>query len=243
MLNLYDKTDIGLVRKTNQDAVKTGYFSENAVWMVVCDGMGGANGGNVASQLAVEKISEQIAAFDWQHATETTVKNLMISAIYSANVTVFDLAEEEKELMGMGTTVVAAVVLNGVAHIAHAGDSRAYYISSGTMQQLTTDHSMVQELVNSGELTLQEAQSHPRKNIITRALGVESGINIDYRECEMEENSILLLCTDGLTNYVPDETILKIALNTPFTDLAEQLIDAAKEGGGGDNITVAVLNN
>ena len=169
MLQIYMKTDIGLVRHSNQDAVKAGVLSGNTAWAVVCDGMGGANGGNIASALAVDLISEQILSSGSEHITDQSIKNLMISAIYNANVAIYDRAMADETLAGMGTTVVAAIVSGGVAHIAHAGDSRAYLLTREGLRQITTDHSMVQELVNSGDLTTQQARRHPQKNIITRA--------------------------------------------------------------------------
>ena len=146
-------------------------------------------------------------------------------------------------LMGMGTTVVAAIVSGGVAHIAHAGDSRAYLLTRDGLRQITTDHSMVQELVNSGDLTSQQARRHPQKNIITRALGVESGIEIDYCECKFSGDDLLLLCTDGLTNYVEEEQIERLARELEVRLLPDRLIALAKSGGGGDNVTVAVIRH
>lgn len=243
MLQIYMKTDIGLVRHSNQDAVKAGVLSGNTAWAVVCDGMGGANGGNIASALAVDLISEQILSSGSEHITDQSIKNLMISAIYNANVAIYDRAMADETLAGMGTTVVAAIVSGGVAHIAHAGDSRAYLLTREGLRQITTDHSMVQELVNSGDLTTQQARRHPQKNIITRALGVESGIEIDYCECKFSGDDLLLLCTDGLTNYVEEEQIEQLARELEARLLPDRLIALAKSGGGGDNVTVAVIRH
>ena len=242
-MKLYSETDIGLVRHSNQDACNTGTFPDGSAWAVVCDGMGGANGGNIASEIAVRCISEQFVASYRDNMNANSIKNLMVTSIFNASLSIHEKAQEVSELSGMGTTVVAAILKDGVAHIAHAGDSRAYLLSQGAISQLTTDHSMVQELVNSGDLTEQEAKTHPQKNIITRALGVEETIDVDYMECEFPEDSRLLLCTDGLTNYVDAEQICTLSSTTDAGELTKQLVAMAKDAGGGDNITVAVVEN
>ena len=243
MLRVFSKSDVGLVRQSNQDACKSGIFPDQSAWVVVCDGMGGANGGNVASSIAVDRISEQILLSYRDGLSDNSLKNLITSAIFNANLAVHDRASANAELSGMGTTVVAAIVSHGVAHIAHAGDSRAYLITAKGIQQLTTDHSMVQEMVNNGDITEQQAKKHPQKNIITRALGVEASIQIDYCENEVCLNDLLLICTDGLTNYVDAEQIYQLSRKLDANALTEQLIMLAKDSGGGDNITVAIVEN
>ncbi|MCH4239995.1 MAG: Stp1/IreP family PP2C-type Ser/Thr phosphatase [Oscillospiraceae bacterium] len=245
MFKVCHQTDIGLVRETNQDACRSGLTSSGIAWAVVCDGMGGANGGNVASSIAVETMIRQYHSFfrAGQTNNDDTIRNLMISAIYNANTAVFDRSRAEEELNGMGTTVVSAVVCGGVAHIAHAGDSRAYLITPEDAKQITTDHSMVQELVDSGDLTEQEARVHPQKNIITRALGIEPDVMVDYNEFPFEGRSLLMLCTDGLSNYLEAEEIYSLSQQYSGQELTERLIDKAKDGGGSDNITVAVIEN
>ena len=143
----------------------------------------------------------------------------------------------------MGTTVVVAIVSDGVAHVAHAGDSRAYLISPEEIRQLTTDHSMVQEMVEKGDLTAQQAKTHPQKNIITRALGVESSLRIDYSETQLPVGNRLLICTDGLTNYVDEEQIFNLSKEMDGQELTEKLVSLAKNAGGSDNITVVVLED
>lgn len=241
MLNVYSKSDIGLVRQSNEDACRAGVLSQTDAWAVVCDGMGGANGGNVASSIAVEKISEQIMEKFSEVVSEDNIREMILNAVIYANRAVHEKAGADIELSGMGTTVVVAVVSNGIAHIAHAGDSRAYLIAEDSIRQLTTDHSMVQEMVDKGDLTAQEARNHPQKNIITRALGVESSIRIDYSTTVFVPGSLLLICTDGLTNYIEEERILCLAKTMGAGELTERLVGMAKEAGGGDNITVAVI--
>jgi Serine/threonine protein phosphatase len=243
MLKVYTKSDIGLVRQTNQDACKSGGFSDTSVWVVVCDGMGGANGGAVASNVAVDKISESLTASYREDLSGDSMKELISSSIANANLAVHDMASADAALSGMGTTVVAAVVSGGTAHIAHAGDSRAYLMTADGIRQLTMDHSMVQEMLNNGEITEQQAKLHPQKNIITRALGVEASIQIDYCEVPFPQGSLLLVCTDGLTNYVDAEQIFRFSREMDAQALTERLIALAKDSGGGDNITVAIVEN
>lgn len=243
MLKVYSKSDVGLVRQSNQDACKIGIFPDHYAWAVVCDGMGGANGGNIASSIAVDRISEQIVASYHEGISDNSIKNLITSAIFNANLAVHDKASGNAELSGMGTTVVTAIVSHSIAHIAHAGDSRAYLITSNGIRQLTTDHSMVQEMVDNGDITEQQARKHPQKNIITRALGVEASIQIDYCENEMNPGDFLLICTDGLTNYVDAEQIYQLSKELDANALTDKLIALAKDGGGGDNITVAIVEN
>lgn len=245
MFKVCHKTDIGLVRDSNQDACDSGLTPDGTAWAVVCDGMGGVHGGNVASSVAVETLIRQYRAF-FKSSTvrsDNALRNLMTSAVYNANSAVYERACADPELSGMGTTVVSAIVAGEVVHVAHAGDSRAYLVTPEGARQLTTDHSMVQELVDSGDLTEQQARTHPQKNIITRALGVEPSVLVDYGEFTFTGRSLLVLCTDGLSNYVEAETIYALSQQYTGHELAEQLIDEAKKGGGGDNITVAIIEN
>lgn len=243
MLNVYSQSDIGLVRSLNEDTCSVGVLDGNAAWVVVCDGMGGANGGSVASSMAVSQISEQIQSLYRKDSSGNSVRNLITASLTNANLSIYNKAKEQEELKGMGTTAVVAIICDGVAHIAHAGDSRAYLITNAGMKQLTTDHSMVQELVKNGDLTEQEAKVHPQKNIITRALGVQPTIELDYCEYDFSNGSLLLVCTDGLTNYVDEELIYRLSKEHHANSLVNQLISHAKDGGGGDNITVAIVEN
>ncbi len=243
MLRVFSKSDVGLVRKSNEDACRCGTFSDHAGWAVVCDGMGGVNGGNVASSVAVENISRSILSGYREGMDGAQIRELIASAISGANGAVHTLAGTDSSLAGMGTTVVAVILANGTAHVAHAGDSRAYLLSGEEIRQLTTDHSMVQEMVDKGDLTAQEAKKHPQKNIITRALGVESSIRVDFSEIPVERGSRLLICTDGLTNYLDEEKILSLSKELGAQELTEKLVALAKGAGGGDNITVVVLED
>ncbi len=241
MLNVASLSDVGLVRSHNEDACNHGMLP-NGAWAVVCDGMGGARGGEIASQTAVGQITRQLEETYRDGSSDNSIKYLMNSMIYNANAEIYDKAQHTEGLSGMGTTVVLAVVVHGIAHIAHAGDSRAYLITKDSIEQLTMDHSMVQELVRMGDLTPEEAKVHPQKNIITRALGVHKVLDIDYCEYRMPKGSRLLLCSDGLTNYVDVGRIHQLSNELETPALLEQLIQLAKDGGG-DNITVAVIEN
>lgn len=235
------RTDTGRVRMTNQDAFLCGRLSDEIVFAVVCDGMGGAKGGNVASSIAVRVIAERIADGYRENMSEQSMRYMLESAVAAANVEVFDTAMSEEELHGMGTTVVAAVFSQRSGVVAHVGDSRAYLVTEEQIEQVTTDHSVVQAMVEKGQLTQTEAKNHPRKHFITRALGVENTVECDIREIRIPEGGLLLICTDGLTNMVETEEIQKTALSCSLEDVADTLIGAANMAGGSDNITVVAI--
>lgn len=241
-MEFYGITDIGKLRKSNQDFYIAEPLSENAGIAIVCDGMGGVGGGNVASETAVRTVWEHVADSYHPGMNAKTICNLLKTAVAAANIRVFDLSKTDDALAGMGTTIVIAFVADGIAHILYAGDSRAYLLQKDTAPKpLTRDHSIVQSLLESGQLTEAEARVHPRKNIITRALGVDEMLDIDYLEEKMPENGALLLCTDGLTNYVEAAQLEKIVQNTPYSDCPKKLVKAANANGGGDNITVVLI--
>ena len=241
-MKIVAKTDIGLTRTSNQDSYAAGELPGSVAWAVVCDGMGGTNGGNLASSTAVKIISERISSSYRQGMSFSSIKNMFMSAIIAANVSVYDMSKENPELSGMGTTVVVAIVANERVYVAHAGDSRAYILTSGKLHQLTKDHSFVQEMVDSGKLTIDEAREDPRKNLITRALGVSEELQIDFCEEDISENDVLLICTDGLTNYVEPDEIYELTEDGKFYEFAERLVNRANNNGGGDNITVVTVS-
>lgn len=236
------KTDIGSVRPNNQDSYAAGELSSSVAWAVVCDGMGGASGGNIASSIAVKIISERITSSYKDGMSRSAIKNMLTSAIAAANIEVFDESQSDEALAGMGTTVVAAIIADDSVYIAHAGDSRAYILSNGSLNQITKDHSFVQEMVDKGRLTPDEAKDDPRKNIITRALGVNDELRVDFYEEFINKDDIVLICTDGLTNYVTVDEIITLISNGDFNNFAERLINRANENGGGDNITVVTMS-
>ena len=242
-MKIVAKTDKGLVRSSNQDAYAVGELPGEVAWAVVCDGMGGEAGGNIASALAVKVISEKITSAYNEKMRDASIKNLLDSAICAANIEVYDMAYSRPDLQGMGTTVVAVIVRDKTAFIAHAGDSRAYIVSGETIQQITTDHSLVQNMVDRGEITAEQAQHHPKKNLITRAVGVEKRIDIDFREIDLNDNETLILCTDGLSNFVTNNEMIDDIKDGQYYAFADRLVKRANKNGGGDNITVVAIAN
>ncbi len=243
-MKVFGKTDTGRVRPTNQDAYICGSLSDSTVFAIVCDGMGGANGGNVASATAIKVISERIVDLYREGMTDNSMRNMLESAISAANIVIYDASMADLELRGMGTTVVAVVVCGERVFIAHVGDSRAYVVTGDAIEQVTKDHSIVQVMVEKGQLTQSEAKNHPRKHFITRALGVEETVACDYTEIPFPTDGILLICTDGLTNMIEPDDIYKAvkACREKHTeDIPDNLIGKANMAGGSDNITVVVL--
>ena len=241
-MKIVAKTDIGLQRESNQDSYAAGELPGAVAWAVVCDGMGGAAGGNFASSTAVKVISERITSSYRDGMSASSIRNMLTSAIAAANISVYDMSKADPELTGMGTTVVVAIVVDNNVFIAHAGDSRAYILSDGSLNQLTKDHSIVQEMIDHGTLTPDEAKVDPRKNIITRALGVDYELRIDFDIADISENDVLILCTDGLTNFVEPQEIYELTGDGKFYEYAERLVARANDNGGGDNITVVTVS-
>lgn len=240
-MNLTGYSDAGKVRKSNQDAFAFGLFDDGSAWAVVCDGMGGANGGNVASRMAVDNLSASLKSGYRPNMSELSIKNLLDSAVSAANIRVYDKSKENKELNGMGTTVVAVLICGKTAYIAHAGDSRAYALSDGRLEQITRDHSIVQNMIEDGKLSADEARFHPRKNVITRALGVEESVSAEFTVTDLKSEGKMLICTDGLSNYVSLETLEEMLLKPYDESIAKKLIDVANSNGGGDNVTAVVI--
>lgn len=237
-MKLTGDTHIGLVRNSNQDAMRYGSLGDGVGYAVVCDGMGGANGGNVASNIAVDIIANRIEeAYANEHSPRSPA-NLLASAMAAANIEIFDRAKAQPQYEGMGTTVVAVIVCGKDAYISHVGDSRLYLYRDNTLRQITRDHSVVQEMIESGQLTEEQARTHPRKHFITRALGVSAMEEGEYDEIELEPNDMLLLCTDGLTNMVDDASLTDLLANDANIDI---LVQSALDGGGTDNITTVLL--
>lgn len=239
-MKIYSRTDTGMVRTANQDAFFAENLDDETAFAVVCDGMGGANAGNVASENAVKSISGYIErSYNGAFGTES-IEKMLKNAIVSANIELYDMAVSNPLFSGMGTTVVLAFVKGETAVIAHAGDSRIYLVNDG-IKQLTRDHSVVQSLIESGKITPDDAKVHPKKNVITRAVGAEENIAVDTAVLKVGEGDTLLLCTDGLTNYLDDKDILDSVKTVRPSEIPDTLVDRANKNGGGDNITVVVL--
>ncbi len=238
-MKIFGKTDKGPYRESNQDAFLTGTFETGDSWAVVCDGMGGVSGGQVASKICVEKTSEAIKRGYRDNITVSAARNLLNSAICAANAAIFDDALKNRELNGMGTTVVAVMVIKGVAVIAHVGDSRAYLLGDD-ISCVTKDHSLVQVMVDTGKITEDEAKTHPDRNIITRAVGILSFVDVDFDIIDVDDDKSLLLCTDGLNGCVEDGEIFEV-IKEYGDSSAEKLVEKAIESGGRDNITTVLL--
>ena len=239
MLKTFSITNIGKKRKVNQDFV---YSSERFVGplpnlFLVADGMGGHNAGDYASRLAVETIVERSSG-----SLETNPLRVLDEAVQSANGLVRKRAQETPELQGMGTTVVAAVIDGRELYVANVGDSRLYIVNSGEIRQITKDHSWVEEMVRRGGIGKAEARNHPDKNIITRAVGAEETVRIDFFQVLLQEGDVILMCTDGLTNMLEDEEI-RMTLDgaRDIVEKAQGLVRAANERGGRDNISVVLI--
>ena len=234
-------TDIGKIRQANEDGYDFGSFDDGTSWAVVCDGMGGVRGGQIASSLVTEMVSDKIRKCYNKLMPVYSFENIFLSTITTANVIVNDRSFTDTEFQGMGTTIVAAIVKDTQACIAHVGDSRVYKLNSEGITQLTKDHSLAQEMLDSGQITKEEFENYPKKNIITRALGIDEKVEIDFDFTDVTEGDLLLLCTDGLSGLLSDEEIYNIYRNTDFELLCDEYIKAANEKGGYDNITAVVM--
>ena len=241
-LKIYSQTDRGQVRSENQDAYIAATLTDQAAFAVVCDGMGGANAGNIASQNAVKIISDYILRSFREDMSADDLDKLLRNAITSANMVLYDMSIHTEAYAGMGTTVAAAIVCGQTVVIAHVGDSRIY-LAGCKLIQLTRDHSVVQSLLESGKITKEDAKVHPRKNIITRALGAEETVAVDTDILSFKEEESLLLCTDGLTNYLEPGDILEVFKTVTAECVPDRLVDLANAHGGGDNITVVTINS
>jgi protein phosphatase len=236
-------TDIGAVRKDNQDSYAIRVLDDRLAVLVVCDGMGGARAGNVASAVAVESFCSAVEerCRDGVPTGQEQRGQLLRAACRRANSEVHDLSLTNREYMGMGTTLVAALILPDEIYVLNVGDSRCYLLGEGGIQQLTRDHSLVQALVDRGELTPDQARFHPKKNLITRALGVESEVSCDLYQVDRAEYSHLLLCSDGLSNVLSDQIIAQAVTRAPEPeDACRALLALTMEEGAPDNVT-AVL--
>ena len=235
-MKIWGITDIGLVRSENQDSYRIKQLDGAAALTVVCDGMGGARGGNVASSLAADAFASEVeGAFAAQEP-----QKLLMDAVAAANEKVFSTAMSNPEYRGMGTTLVAALVTPEKIWIANVGDSRCYRIQDGDIGRVTRDHSFVEDLVLRGEITPEQARVHPKKNLITRAVGVDHTVKTDVFECE-NHGGYLVLCSDGLSNQVTDEEIRSEVVAEDKENCCQRLLNRALEKGAPDNVTVVIV--
>jgi protein phosphatase len=232
-------SDVGLARSNNEDfcGVK---FSNNGVLAVVCDGVGGNNGGEVASRLACEVLFD---SFTTLKSNDFGVE--LEEAIKTANISIKTQAKENYQLMGMASTIVAVYIRNSTVYWGHVGDSRIYSLINNELTQITTDHSLVQEMVDKGYLTVEEAENHPKKNIITRALGTHDTVKVDIGDFKInEEDKVLIfLCTDGVTNVVDNEQLSRILSTYNSNSIVKELYHTIRQNGAPDNFTFALITN
>jgi protein phosphatase len=240
-MKVFSKTDIGKKRTENQDKVWAGKLCDNAAAIILCDGMGGENAGSFASQTTANFIAERIAANFRPDMNRNSVRNLLITSVTAANTVIFDKALKEPSMKGMGTTCVCAIVIDSRAYIINVGDSRAYHITGNTIQQITKDHTYVRTLVEDGTITEDEIKIHPQRHCLIQAVGAEPFVTPDYFELDLSENSILLLCSDGLHGYGADEDIATIVLANPLSKICGKLVDYSLGKGGKDNVTVSII--
>lgn len=236
-------TDVGRHRRDNQDSYAFRELDGGWALLVVCDGMGGAQAGSVASSVAVEAFTAAVEEALAGGVPEDSAlrERTLADACREANGAVYRLSRERREYEGMGTTLVAALVRTGSACLVHVGDSRAYVLEDNAIRQVTVDHSFVQMLVERGEITADEARVHPQKNLITRALGVDQQVECDVTLLEPGEGSRLLLCSDGLTNVLEDGTILDLSGREGEPEgFCRALVELTLERGAPDNVTVVL---
>ncbi len=236
---VYTHTDIGNKRKENQDCAASAVL-EDAVLAVVCDGMGGSNAGSEASSRAVTVIKERIIKSYRSEFDSNKIRNLLVAAVKTANAVVYDLGSAVPEWNGMGTTCVAVLVRGGIIHTVNVGDSRAYLITH-EIKQITKDHSMVMNMYERGDITREELKNHPKRNVITRAVGVAEDVEPDYFENELPANGAVMLCSDGLSNYCDEGVIFRLIKDLPPEEVPLALTKIALENGGSDNITAALI--
>lgn len=241
-MKIYGKTDRGKKRRRNEDSFSISECGDY-VSAVVCDGMGGVGGGDVASELAVcvynDILFKEIGK-SCDSLTPQIIKNAMLTAVDEANDTIINRGAKESSLHGMGTTLVSVFLWCGKGYVVNVGDSRLYKIKDGRTEQVTKDHSYVQYLMDLGKITEQEAENHPHRNVITKALGASLNVEPDFYVTEGFD--AVMLCSDGLINYADKAEIEEIlASDLTVKKKVHALISAAKNGGGGDNITVILL--
>ena len=238
------KTDLGNVRTNNEDAASffrmgdETMLREKGYLLIVADGMGGHLAGEVASKMAIEIIGEEY----FKPANAGNTEKALAKAFNTANKKIFELASANEQYRGMGTTCTAVVIIGKKGFYAHAGDSRAYLYKDNRITRITEDHTYVQELVNNGNITSEEADTHPQRNVLTNAMGTKPDLRVDTGKCQVpvNENDRLILCSDGLYDYLSDSEIAAVMDKVSLQEAADHFIDEAKKRGGKDNITVVL---
>ena len=242
-IDAFGLTDVGRVREHNEDAID--WDTERGMF-ILADGMGGHNAGEVASALAIESIKHALYDVLTPEVIDSEIvdyNDALYEAITYANTEIYEQAQDNPDYTGMGTTLVMSLIHNGKALIANVGDSRLYVHNDSTLKQLTTDHSLVQEMVDNGYLSVEEAYSAVSRNLITRALGIAEEVEVDLIEHEIQPGDVFLICSDGLSDLVLDDEISTILVKNQgsLNDTAKELVAAANERGGKDNISVILM--
>ncbi|MCQ2543017.1 MAG: Stp1/IreP family PP2C-type Ser/Thr phosphatase [Lachnospiraceae bacterium] len=233
------KTDIGRLRQLNQDFVFTSVYPLGALdnLFLVADGMGGHRAGDYASKCTIETVIEMCSK-----SKGKKLVSAITDAITEANSRVRRKAMEDSNMIGMGTTLVLATIEDNILTVANVGDSRLYVMSDDGIRQITRDHSLVEEMIRMGGIDRNSARNHPDKNIITRAIGASSNVNVDFFEVELKDGDVIFMCSDGLSNMIEDDDIYEITQNADdLEDAATKLVDTANENGGKDNISVVLV--
>ena len=233
-------TDMGCRHTVNEDCYVAGRLQDGTCWAVLCDGMGGVSAGREAGRFVAGYLAAAMEEFYLSRGDEST-EDFMLRMAGSCNAQLCRISRDDTGRITMGTTLVFAVVNSGRASVLHSGDSRAYIISCGAITQLTTDHSMVQELVDSGKIAPEDAKRHPNRNIITSAIGVEADPKIDLDSFCMRKGDGLLICSDGLSNTLTDQELLKIKTESSFFDSARLMVELAVERRVMDNVTAVIF--
>lgn len=236
-------TDVGCIRAQNQDAFLIEQLDKHTLLCVVCDGMGGAKSGNIASTLAADVFVQQVKQTWTGEYIQNNVDHMLKNAVKLANFTVYDQSQQFAEFTGMGTTLVAALIHGKWATIVNVGDSRAYMIDKVGIHQATVDHSVVQLMVSRGELTPEQAKTYPGKSLITRAIGTEAVVACDVFHKKVSPGNYILLCSDGLSNLMDDQEILfEVAHGQDKDKCCQRLLDIAKKRGAPDNVTSVLVS-
>ena len=235
-------TDPGKVRSQNQDYYDLSQLEDGSILAVVCDGMGGARAGNIASRLAVDVFVKEVRRMMDPRLKEPELLRLLENAVALSNQAVFEHSHLSSEYDGMGTTLVAALIRENKAYVVNVGDSRAYYLNHGGIRMITTDHSVVEMMVQRGEITREEAKQHPVKKLITRAVGTEDKVLCDAFTQVLKPGDSILLCSDGLSNMMADQEILfEVEHGADRSDCCKRLMMIAANRGAPDNVTVVLV--
>lgn len=235
-------SEVGMVRSQNQDYYSIIKFGRDQLLVVVCDGMGGARSGNIASKMAVDVFTGEIQRNIRSNMKQDRIDEMLVASLLLANKAVFEQSQLSEEYKGMGTTLVAALIQKDVATVVNVGDSRAYLFNEDGVATITTDHSLVEMMVQRGELSREAAKNHPGKNLITRAVGTEDTVECDIFHHELHKGDCVLLCSDGLSNLMSDQEMLfEVIHGVNKNDCCQRLMNIANFRGAPDNVTIALV--